>query len=238
MEQQQLPTSINMELEDDLDYKRKRSLSSSSSSESIDTVYSTEADWRTVKPKNNKKRCTQMTTPAELSESEGETEVQTDTPKQKQINNTPALETNNSTHKQAREAKIILHQRETVQEPQQEPAWRTISPPNSYAGVVQGARPIPKPRKRTPPTGNSKPTQQLTPAPTTPTPTDNNAMMEALLTALNDLKKQVADYRKKTGACKKEWLTKTTKTNRQGKIQPTQDRKTSTSKRSSAPAQE
>ncbi|KAL8618035.1 hypothetical protein ACOMHN_021755 [Nucella lapillus] len=91
-----------------------------------------------------------------------------------------------------RDAKIILYQRETVQEPQQEPAWRTISPPNSYAGVVQGARPIPKPRKRTPPpppTGNSKPTQQPTPAPTTPTPTDNNAMMEALLTALNDLKK-------------------------------------------------
>ncbi|KAL8561794.1 hypothetical protein ACOMHN_010728 [Nucella lapillus] len=80
-----------------------------------------------------------------------------------------------------------------MQEPQQEPAWRTISPPNSYAGVVQGARPIPKPRKRTLPTGNSKPTQQPTPAPTTPTPTDNNAMMEALLTALNDLKKQVAD---------------------------------------------
>ncbi|KAL8584130.1 hypothetical protein ACOMHN_011745 [Nucella lapillus] len=91
-----------------------------------------------------------------------------------------------------REAKIILHQRETMQEPQQEPAWRTISPANSYAGVVQGARPIPKPR-RTLPTGNSKPTQQPTPAQTTPTPTDNNAMMEALLTALNDLKKQVAD---------------------------------------------
>ncbi|KAL8612515.1 hypothetical protein ACOMHN_053769 [Nucella lapillus] len=101
MEQQLLPTSINMELEDDLDYKRKRSLSSSSSSESIDTVDSTEADWQTVKPKNNNKRCTQMTTPAELSESEGETEVQADTPKQKQINNTPALETN-STQKQAR----------------------------------------------------------------------------------------------------------------------------------------
>ncbi|KAL8600477.1 hypothetical protein ACOMHN_044942 [Nucella lapillus] len=90
-----------------------------------------------------------------------------------------------------REAKIILHQRETMQEPQQEPAWRTISPANSYAGVVQGARPIPKLRRTFPtlPTGNSKPTQQPTPAPTTPTPTDNNAMMEALLTALNDLKK-------------------------------------------------
>ncbi|KAL8565015.1 hypothetical protein ACOMHN_003391 [Nucella lapillus] len=82
-----------------------------------------------------------------------------------------------------------------MQEPQQEPAWRTISPANSYAGVVQGARPIPKLRRTLPtlPTGNSKPTQQPTPAPTTPTPTDNNAMMEALLTALNDLKKQVAD---------------------------------------------
>ncbi|KAL8584129.1 hypothetical protein ACOMHN_011744 [Nucella lapillus] len=103
MEQQQLPTSINMELEDDLDCRRKRSLSSSSSSESIDTVDSTEADWQTVKTKyHNKKRCTQMTTPAELSESEGETEVQADTPKQKQVNNTPALETNNSTQKQAR----------------------------------------------------------------------------------------------------------------------------------------
>ncbi|KAL8583905.1 hypothetical protein ACOMHN_009658 [Nucella lapillus] len=272
-----------------------------------------------------------MTTTAELSESEGETEVQADTPKQIQVNKTPALETSNSTQKQAKstrrplthkhhqttqpltifedhpvtieeeagssttslrsldwkmndilrgmigtvlsikplspnkilvgcqsklqqgrltkikkdrrdcsemqEAKIILHQRETMQEPQQEPAWRTISPPNSYAGVVQGAHPIPKPRKRTLPTGNSKPTQQPTPAPTTPNPTDN-AMMEALLTALNDLKKKSLTYRKKTGACKKEWLTKTTKTNRQGKIQPTQDRKTSTSKRSSAPAKE
>ncbi|KAL8614890.1 hypothetical protein ACOMHN_042848 [Nucella lapillus] len=451
MEQQQHPTSIHMELEDDLDYKRKRSLSSSSSSESIDTVDSTEADWQTVKPKNNnKKRCTQMTTTAELRES-GETEVQADTPKQKQINNTPVLETSNSTQKQARstrrplthkhhqttqplpifedhpviieeeagsstpslrsldwkmndilrgmigtvrsikplspnkilvgcqsklqqsrltkikkigetavkcsipvptvigvvrgipqkvsmeefqekiespykirkttrinmkdgtpskaiqiiieathlpslitinkreytvtpfvggpvqcykclryghqkkdcrakgkachtcgkightpqqctaiirrccncqgehssaylgcparkerilasqirsktymphalacrEAKIILHQRETVQEPQQEPAWRTISPPNSNAGVVQGAHPILKPRKRTLTTGNSKPTQQPTPAPTTPTPTDNNAMMEALLTALNDLTKQVADLQEK-----------------------------------------
>ncbi|KAL8599804.1 hypothetical protein ACOMHN_027611 [Nucella lapillus] len=61
-----------------------------------------------------------------------------------------------------------------------------------YEGV-QGARPIPKPRKRTLTTGNSKPTQQPTPAPTTPTPTNNNAMMEALLTVLNDLKKQVAE---------------------------------------------
>ncbi|KAL8573274.1 hypothetical protein ACOMHN_006685 [Nucella lapillus] len=449
MEQQQPPTSINMELEDDLDRRRKRSLSSSSS-ESINTVDSSEADLKTVKTKHhNKKMCTQMTTPAELSESEGKTEVQADTPEQKQINNTPAPETNNSTQKQARytrkplthkhhqttqplpifedhpviieeetgssttslrsldwkmndilrgligtvrsikplspnkilvgcqsklqqsrltkikkigetavkcsipvptvigvvrgipqkvsmeefqgkiespykirkttrmnmkdgtpskaiqiiieathlpslitinkreytvtpfiggpvqcykclryghqkkdcrakgkachtcgkightpqqctaivrrccncqgehssaylgcparkerilasqirsktymphalacrEAKIILHQRETMQEPQQEPAWRTISPANSYAGVVQGARPIPRLRRTLPtlPTGISKPTQQPPPAPTTPTPTDNNTMMEALLTALNDLKKQVAD---------------------------------------------
>ncbi|KAL8583340.1 hypothetical protein ACOMHN_057626 [Nucella lapillus] len=83
-----------------------------------------------------------------------------------------------------RDAKIILNQRETVQEPQQEPAWRT----NSYAGVVQGTRPIPKPRKRTLPTGNSKPAQQP----------------------------------------------QTTRTNRQEETQPTQDRITSISKRSSA----